>query len=246
MDTNQYDLETVNNPIKPDIVLWSSFDPDKIVYSQIRDNKNGQGRSVPFLYNGHKLHLKSPTMLAPFGPTHPAKSETKIPQWSMQLSMPGEGFEEKCVCYDEHLIDKATKNSEQWFGKEVSKEVITDRLFRMVKGSNGKFPNYIRVRIPTFKTNEKEFDCEFYDPQFRTIPDVSPDPTSSRCITNIIPRQSRCRVLLKADAVWCSSNGFGTTWRACQIVVYPPEGLPKGICQINDPLSDEEVEQYEE
>lgn len=198
-------------------------------------------------------------MYCPFGASKPppeqGKPEPPNPQWAIQMSFGDDAacqtFQQRAIEFDEMMLDEGSKpdNCVNWLGapknKPYSREVVETKYFPMVKyvKKNGEvtheYPPFIRPNFPSAAKAPYEFTCEVYDKNNQPLL-ISPDPNSPNFISKMIPPGCICSALIAAF-IWCNSaNGFGATWRIVQLKVFPPKGLPKGVCQIDDPEEEDE------
>jgi len=144
-----------------------------------------------------------------------------------------------------------------WLGasktKLLSKEVIESKYIPVHKiyVKDGEvqigYPPFIRITLPTTFNDPREFTCEVYDKNNKLIP-INLDPSSPYYVSKIIPPNCTCTALLTGYIWIVSKTGFGITWKAAQIKVFPAKlSIPKGKCLIEDPDEDEdEVEDEDE
>jgi hypothetical protein len=254
----QNQSQSQNQEAKYDIINPDSWDITKHTCGAAKPNKSGQGKSAPFSYDGNRFYLKTPKMYCPFGASRPkpqpGKPEPLVPSWSLQMTFTDEAqsqvFQEKALAFDEFMIDEATKpeNCVGWLGapktKLFSREVVESKYSRMVKYSKSKdgevntqYPPFVRAQFPTTFKEPYELTCEIFD-NVGKLMDASPNPLASNCVTKSIPPGSSCSALLQGS-IWCTASGYGVTWKLAQVKVFPPKGLPKGKCLVDDPEEDE-------
>ena len=245
-----------NDEISYDIITTDSWNINEHVCGPAKPNKSGQGKSAPFTYNKRKFFIKVPKMYCPFGASKPkpkpGDKEQENPPWSLQLSFgddpQSQTFHKKALEFDQFMIDQAAKpdNCVSWLGapktKTYSREVVESKYNPMVKPKDqgegvSQYPPYIRAQFPTTFKSPYEFTCEIYDKN-NVLMDISTNPEAPNCISKIITPGTYCSALL-SGSIWCNSTGYGVTWRVAQLKFFPPKGLPKGKCLVDDPEDDE-------
>jgi hypothetical protein len=250
------------------ILNATNWIPNKSQTSTAKPNKSGQGKSVNLTYEGNRFYLKTPKMHVPFGGSQPPNLKgglnekiKDIPQWNVQMVFSDDPenttFLEKVREFDEFMINEAHRidNNISWLGasrsKPFSKEVVESKYFPMLKHSkkdgeiSDVYPPFIRIGLPTNYKNPKDFSCEFYDKDGILL-NISANSLDSNSPTNMIPSGSYCAALIQGS-IWCTSNGFGVTWKVAQIKIFPPKGsIPRGKCLVNDPDEGSEDESEED
>jgi len=202
-------------------------------------------------------------MYCPFGASKPKakpnEKEPENPSWSLQMSFGDDQdcqqFQQRALEFDQFMINEACKpdNSAGWLGssknKPYSKEVVESKYSPMIKYAKKdgevrhEYPPFIRVQFPTTYKTPIEFTCEIYGANNQSIT-VSPNPVVDNSISKMIPPGVWCSALL-SGSIWCTTGGFGVSWRIAQLKVYPPKGLPKGRCLVSDP-EESEIESEKE
>jgi hypothetical protein len=240
-----------------DIITIDAWDPTQHNCGLAKDNKSGQGRSAPILYNGKKFYLKVPKMYTPFGASmpkpKPGEAIPKNPKWTLQMAFGNdpacEMFRQKAEAFDEFIKAEALRPEIQqsWLKATKTKpliDAVVDKLYSpMVKPSmkngepNPEYPPFMRAGFSTTYKEPYSFTTEVFDDKNEPIP-VSMDPNSPNAISKKIPQSCNVSALLQAS-IWATNSGFGVTWSFAQLKVFPVRGLPKGKCLVDDPEDDE-------
>lgn len=240
-----------------DIIPIESWNPKLHNCGLAKDNKSGQGRSAPILYNGKKFYLKVPKMYTPFGASmpklKPGEVAPKNPKWTLQLAFgsdaASEMFRKKAEEFDEFLKNEALRPEIQqsWLkapkNKPFSYDVVDKLYSSMVKQSmkngepNTEYPPFMRAGFSTTYKEPYSFTTEVYDSANEQIP-VSLDPNSPNCISKKIPQSCQVSALIQGN-IWATGQGFGVTWSFAQVKVFQAKGLPKGKCLVDDPEDEE-------
>lgn len=209
------------------------FDPSKLTFSEVKENKVGQGKSFTILYGGSKFCVKTPDMRTSFGASQPKQTDTKpipINKWQLQLSFEENSpFHVMMEQFDSAVVAAANipNNRADWLGKpknkEINKEVIDEKfaLGRTVKRSVDKntkivktdYPPYLTANFNIFLPSDKYASIKFGTTitQDRQTVEPSLDQRDTNYMKNIIPPRSIVRSVLRPLG-WVSSNGFGIKW----------------------------------
>jgi hypothetical protein len=205
------------------IVTAKTFEPSSIKFAPVEKNKSG-GRFVPLCgATGEKkrLTIQLPSMRLPFGVSCYRENPAADPaSYAADVSFQGMDENEniailynKIAEFESHLLDAAVENSESWFGKKRSREVLEDTLRRLVKvDPTGKYAPTLKTKVPIRdgKPNVQVFDT---DHSQITIDDV--------------PKGSTIKLICSLNMVWMiSGSSWGVTFNVQQIlVVSKPVGL---------------------
>lgn len=235
------------------ITRYTDWNPvaDNFEFKKPSKNSNG-GCNINFSYLGSRLYLKTPKMRVPFSiGTNMNGTGNNIQMSFDRDNEPAQTLLGKCEEFDNTIMNIASDNAFDWGitktkSKKPSREVIEDRYFNMVKYPkynkshpkagevNPEFPPYLLVKLP--RTLGKEADPETGEPavaaEYKTeLYDTNKDliPLNE---TNL-PKNARCTALIYGN-VWSNpTTGFGVSWRAAQLMVYPSGGLQRNKCAID-------------
>jgi hypothetical protein len=152
-------------------------------------------------------------------------------------------FLKKLTEFQNQIVEDAVKNSELWFGKKTSKEILEYSFFPFIKYQKDKTtknidmtkPPSIRAKVPVY---DGKWAVEIYDTRSNLIfPSENPDLTP----IDFVPKLSQVACLLQCGGIWLGGKGWGVTWKLTQAVVKPRETVSvAGKCRI--PLSMKETE----
>jgi len=175
-------------------------------------------------------------------------------KFSISLNFPNEEYKtavsetflNKLKSLENQILDDAVKNSESWFGEEMSREVAKHTFFSFLKYSKNKEtkkvdytrPPSIRAKVPFY---DGKWAVELYDTQSKMI-----FPCENMHVTpvDLVPKMSNVACVLQCSGIWVGGKGWGLTWKMIQCVVKPREVVSVyGKCHIE--LSPEEVEKIE-
>lgn len=194
------------------VQLTSDFQPKSL---QIAPNveKNKRGGKVVYISgadNGRVI-LQTPTMSLPFGIT-PYDVNGEIQSYSVELSFRGidsdpklQDFLEKLRELDELLIDTATENSEAWFGKKQSREMVAEFYRRLVNDRNPEYPPFVKMKVGVGMNGEPS--AQFYDEK------------RERVGIDYLTKGSSLKVICEISSIWFVNKTFGASFRISQAAV---------------------------
>jgi hypothetical protein len=171
-------------------------------------------------------------------------------KYSLSLNFPNADYEsaattsflEKLKAFENQILDDAVKNSEAWFGEEMSREVAKHTFFPFLKYSKDKLtkkidptkPPSIRAKVPNYGGQWK---VEIYDPQGNAL---FPCENQNMTPIDFIPKKSNVAAVIQCGGLWFGGKGWGLTWKLIQCVVQPQEVVSVyGRCHIQ--LSGDEM-----
>jgi hypothetical protein len=175
-------------------------------------------------------------------------------KFSMTLNFPNPDYSnpqtneflEKMKKFENQILDDAVKNSEAWFGEELSREVVKHNFFPILKYTKDKMtkkidltkPPSIRGKVPNYGGR---WGMEIYDTASNRI---FPCDNDNMTPIDFIPKKSQVAVILQCGGLWFGGKGFGLTFKVIQAVVKPQElQTVFGKCHIQ--LSPDELKMME-
>lgn len=186
---------------------------------------------VKYCYPNHNqeaLRIATPDVFLPFGlsPYKPKNApasasyrwSTDPSFWKMEENELLKNVYDLACNLDDYALKLADEQSETWFGSKKTKEVLEDKLQRLVRESNppGKYAPTMKIHA---NPNQKgEFQFIVCTPDGKIIPC---NPNNVEEAKQVIPKQSRVRMLLEFSNIWFGTAGFGWSCRLKQIIVYP-------------------------
>jgi hypothetical protein len=148
--------------------------------------------------------------------------------------------------FEEVILNDAVTNSEVWFGKKQSREIVEYGFFPFLTYSKNKDtkaidysrPPSLRPKVPKYGD---DWNIEIYDTKSNLL-FPSPDFVSP---IELVPKQSNVATVISCTGLWMGGKGWGTTWKVVQCVV-KPQIMEKvfGKCHIQ--LSGADVEAIED
>ncbi len=179
--------------------------------------KTTVGKKAYVNYAGGRFSMQTATnMRVPFGLN--VYDQSTPPKYSINLSFNGyqdnsdvKAFYEAIQALDKYIVDEAVKNSEAWFGKKKSREVLEEFYTPSLKfGKKDDYP-------PTMKLNLRKvgdgFETKFYDIKgkpYRTMP-----------VDEMLMKGTQVTCLINCADVWIAGTGkFNLRWNVEQIVIH--------------------------
>lgn len=143
------------------IILANAFDPKTVTFSALEKNK--KGGKVIFIgipdANGQRqrITLQTPPLALPFGVSPYTEASTgEVQSYSLDVSYRGADANPKVAEFlakmrelDDVLLDVAVENSKEWFGKKMSKEILSEFYRKLVKDSAtpGQYPPVTKFKV---------------------------------------------------------------------------------------------------
>jgi hypothetical protein len=161
-------------------------------------------------------------------------------------TQPATDFLNKLKAFENQILDDAVKNSEAWFGEEMSREVAKHTFFPFLKYSKDKVTKKVDMsKAPSIRAKVPVYDgrwaVEVYDTKGKMLfPCDDPNMTPM----DFVDKGSNAACVLQCGGLWFGGKGWGITWKLIQAVVKPSERQSVfGKCHIQ--LSTDEVEALE-
>lgn len=179
--------------------------------------KTTVGKKAFVNYGGGRFSMQTATnMRVPFGLN--VYDQSNPPKYSINLSFNGyqdnqdvKAFYEAIQALDKYIVDEAVKNSEAWFGKKKSREVLEEFYTPSLKfGKKDDYP-------PTMKLNLRKladgFETKFYD--------IKGKPYKSMPVEEMLMKGTQVTCLINCADVWIAGTGkFNLRWNVEQIVIH--------------------------
>jgi len=132
-------------------------------------------------------------------------------------------FLAKLKDFEEQILNDAVNNSEVWWGKKKSREVIEDNFFPFLKYPKDKLSGDIDMsRAPSMRAKVPNYDgrwnIEIYDTENKLI---FPCDNENLTPMDFVPKKSNVACVLQCGGLWFGGKGWGVTWRLNQCVVKP-------------------------
>ena len=247
-----YKMSKQSTPIVLPVSEWNT---SSIRYMQPKINERG-GKSINIIstQTNRSLHLSTPLMMTWGISDFIDEKGESDGKFSMSLNFPNsdfgnpqtEEFLSKLKDFESQILDDAVKNSEAWFGEEMSREVAKHTFFPFLKYTKDKAtkkidaskPPSIRVKVPNYNNR---WAIEIYDTNSTLI---FPCENENMTPMDFIPKKSNVACVVQCGGLWFGGKGWGLTWKLIQCVVKPQEVVSVyGRCHIQ--LSTDELNMIE-
>lgn len=245
-----------SKPATPIVLSVADWNPSDVRYMQPKVNDRG-GKSINLIstQSNRSIHLTTPLMMtwgiSDFVDEKTGESDGK---YTLSLNFPNEDYSnpatrdflEKLKAFEAQLLKDAAKNSEAWFGEEMSLEVVKHMYFPFLKYSKDKTtkkfdyskPPSIRAKVPNYGGR---WAVEIYDTAGKLI---FPNSDANMTPMDFIPKLSNVACIIQNGGLWFGGKGWGTTWKLVQCVVKPKiQDSVYGKCHIQ--LSSDDIQTIE-
>ena len=234
---------------KPIVLSTNEWDTSAIKFMPPKINDRG-GMSVNIIstQTNRSLHISTPMMMT-WGIADYDDGTGGDGKFNMTLNFPTEdyrkpstdAFLQKIKDFENEILDQAVKNSELWWGEEMSREVCKHSFFPFLKHPYIKGTKKIdstksasiRAKVPCY---DGKWAIELYDTNNKMI-----FPSDNDRVTppDFVPKLSQVACVLQCGGIWKGGKGWGVTWKVIQSVVKPREVVSVyGQCRVM--LSDED------
>ena len=234
---------------KPIVLTTSEWDTDAIKFMPPKVNDKGMlSINLISTQTNRALHISTPMMMT-WGISDFDDGSGGDGKFTMTLNFPTEdyrkpstdAFLEKIKDFENVILDQAVKNSELWFGEEMSREVCKHSFFPFLKYPYIKGTKKIdttksasiRAKVPCY---QGKWGLELYDTNDNMIFPCDNDRVTP---VDFVPKLSQVACVLQCGGIWKGGKGWGLTWKAIQCVVKPREVVSVyGQCRVK--LSEED------
>lgn len=199
----------------PTVLMPHEFQPASLAFSNLEKTRQG-GKQVfvsrPNTKN--KIVLQTPVMTLPFGITPFQDASTgAIQSWSLDVSFRGhetdKGMADMLALMrqlDEKIIEVATDRSPEWFGKAMTREIVSEFTRKLVKDpANPQYAPTMKIKIPCVNGQET---TKFYNEQRELVP-----------LEYAATKGTQVRIIMELSPVWFVNKIFGMTFKALQVAV---------------------------
>lgn len=256
-------MSTSNSSTTRKVIEYADWNTKGHKYMVPKVNDKG-GKSVSLIstQTNRSLHLNTPLLMT-WGIADFANDDgTSDGKFKITLNFPNaeyktkdtDTFLEKMTEFQSQVVDDAVANSELWFGKKKSKELVEDSFFPFmkypkVKDAQNKStgvpdlskPPSISAKVPRYEDADGtiRWECDLYDTNYNMI---FPAPGSDVTPVDLVPKLSKIACTIQCTGIWVGGKGWGLTWKLIGGVVKPKiqEGV-RGVCHIK--LSDADMEE---
>ena len=235
---------------KPVVLTVADWIVPKIKYMPPKVNERG-GKSINIIsaQTNRGLAISTPMMMTWGVSDFIGDNGESDGKFSISLNFPNDeyrkpstdAFLQKLKDFENQILDDAVKNSELWWGEEMSREVCKHTSFPSLKYSKNKDTKKIdptkapsiRAKVPFYSG---KWNVEIYD---TTNKQIFPCENDNLTPMDFVPKLSNVACVLQCGGIWIGGKGWGVTWKLIQCVVKPREVVSiYGKCHIQ--LSEDE------
>ena len=190
--------------------------------------------------------LQTPKMRSPFGlstdKTNPFKKSLDISFQGIETNDSIKSFRTLVETMDDTAIDYAVKNSEAFFKKKLSREVIAEYYCSGIKKSKKEqYADTFKFKLPFWRPNPEKnlpdgkFNVLFWDSKQKAQNSAYLD--KGDCVSAII----------KPKSIWVGNRGFGIIWNCSQVMIYKQNKNSKfAFVKTEESETEEELSESEE
>lgn len=223
----------------PVIIEFPDWDVKQVKYMPPKINdKGGKAITVVSTQTNRGLSISTPMMITWGISDFCDEAGNSDGKFNLSLSFPNDEYKtdesdqflQKVKDFENKVIDDAVLNSELWFGKKKSRELVEDAFFPILKWSKDKTtkvidyskPPGLKIKVPCYKdkvTGVEKWSSQLYDVDYNKIfPDEKkPDATP----IDFVPKASNVVCGIQCTGIWTGGKGWGVTWKLVQAIVKP-------------------------
>lgn len=235
---------------KPIVLSSAEWIPSKVKYMPPKVNDRG-GKSINMIstQSSRSLHISTPMMMTWGISDFVNDNGESDGKFSISLNFPNDEYRKPATDtflaqlkdFENQILDDAVRNSELWWGEEMSREVCKHTFFPFLKYTKNKDtkkidptkPPSIRAKVPFY---DGRWGAEIYDTK---MVKVFPSEDANLTPMDFVQKLSQVACVLQCGGIWIGGKGWGLTWKLIQCVVKPREVVSVyGRCHIQ--LSDED------
>lgn len=245
----------MSKPATPIVINSSEWNTAAVRYMQPKVNDRG-GKSINIIstQSNRSLYVSTPLLMTWGISDFVDEKGESDGKFSMSLAFPNETYATpatneflvKLKAFENQILDDAVKNSEAWFGEEMSREVAKHTFFPFLKYSKDKLtkktdftkPPTIRAKVPNYSGR---WNVEVYDTKRQLL---FPCDNENLTPMDFVPTRSNVACVLQCGGLWFGGKGWGITWKLNQCVVKPHvQETVFGQCHIQ--LTSEDIQTIE-
>jgi len=259
----------MSSAAKPVVLSSADWSPTAAKFMPPKVNERG-GKSINIIskQTNRSLHISTPMMMTWGIADFIGDNGESDGKFSISLNFPNDEYRKPATDkflqqlkeFENYILDEAVKNSELWWGEEMSREVCKHTFFPFLKYSKNKDtkkidltkPPSIRAKVPFY---DGKWNVELYDTKENLI---FPCDNQNLTPVDFVPKLSQVACVLQCGGIWIGGKGWGLTWKLVQSVVKPREVVSVyGKCHIqlssedrdaidNQKIPDEDLEDSED
>ena len=235
----------------PSIVNASTDNINAFTYTEPKAYKSGKGKNVRVIGGARQYQNIQIPMMMSWGFNRNVNDKTNEVTYSISLQFPSvdeQTPEQKRLLQmfkdrDEKHIQTAVENSQKWFGKKMSEEVVRENYVSLLKYPKIKDTDEVDyTRSPSirmklgfydgvFKFNLYNMDSEFvFNEEIQRKKGAIGDVEA--LLSELIPKTAHLVAIIQSNGMWFVNKNFGETFQLSQAIVRPPVRLNMNVCQI--------------
>jgi hypothetical protein len=234
----------MSSAAKPVVLSSADWSPTAAKFMPPKVNERG-GKSINIIskQTNRSLHISTPMMMTWGIADFIGDNGESDGKFSISLNFPNDEYRKPATDkflqqlkeFENYILDEAVKNSELWWGEEMSREVCKHTFFPFLKYSKNKDtkkidltkPPSIRAKVPFY---DGKWNVELYDTKENLI---FPCDNQNLTPVDFVPKLSQVACVLQCGGIWIGGKGWGLTWKLVQSVVKPREVVSVyGKCHI--------------
>jgi hypothetical protein len=201
-------------------------------------NTNGAKNVAIFDKNARTiLCFSSPDGVTTYGINTNSFDASKPPTFDMTLQLnrteQSLAFIQNILDLETYIKEEAFKNAKKWFGKQMSKEVLNEFWTPFLRYPKNKDTgDFDMTKSPTLRLKLSHFENTFKYIEVYNVANELIFPKEGAVLSELIPKGSEVKCLIRMNGVWLSAGKFGLTAKPIQIITRPKTRLMPGICQM--------------
>lgn len=234
-------MSSTNKPVVLSVAQW---EPSSVKYMAPKTNDKG-GKSINLIskQTNRNLHFSTPLMMTWGINDFVDEKGESDGKYSISLNFPNEeyktaatdAFLQKLKEFENQILDDAVKNSELWWGEEMTRDICKHTFFPFIKYVKVKDskkidtskPPSIRAKVPFYNGR---WGVEIYDTKQTQL---FPCDNENLTPMDFVPKLSNVACVLQCGGIWIGGKGWGLTWKMIQCIVKPREVVSVyGKCHI--------------
>ena len=214
------------------VLSVADWDTSAIKYMAPKVNEKG-GKSINIVskQTNRSLHLTTPLLMT-WGISDFVDGDgLSDGKYSISLNFPNEEYRSaasdefltKLKEFEQQILQDAVKNSDLWWGEQMSLELCKHTFFPFLKYSKNKDtkkidytkPPSIRAKVPCY---DGKWGVEIYNTSSQLIfPNEDPNSMPMDFVTKL----SSVACGIQCSGIWIGGKGWGLTWKMFQCIVKP-------------------------
>ena len=220
-------------------ILARDFESSKVTFSEPKALESG-GKQAYINYSGGMFVMQTPVCRLPYGLSVFDKAGPV--KYSMDLSFDGYDNNEKMKQFfdamttlDNHMLDQAVVNTQKWFKKNLTREVLENLYTPCIKyakdkdGNQKPYPPTIKIQLRQ-KRDTSDFEVQVYDEEKKSV--------ANPVMQELIVKGAQLKCLIQCTGVWFAGGKFGLSWKATQICL---DSIPQNAGKFTFIDDDDEV-----